>query len=229
MTILKSTDAATIERIRPVFGMGTRAGEAGLWKGAAGAEVAVTREQHLQERIDALEAEVASHGAALEDAFAKGEAAGRSAAEDEFVQDQAAALEALKAALLEMRSRHSEALQSFETLALAGSVAAIEKMIGDPDRYRGLLQAAIAHQTRQLDLATVVTVEVSRLDFPDTRDVAALEADLGDLRRKLLVRDDYDAGACRIRLTVGSLEIGLPLQWSAIRSMFEQLGGALQE
>jgi hypothetical protein len=69
----------------------------------------------------------------------------------------------------------------------------------------------------------LMTIAVSRGDFPDTREVAAIEGDLDQWRGKLVVQDEREAGTCEVKLTVGAVEIGVKRSWADMKDMLERL------
>ena len=177
----------------------------------------------LQDELAARDRAIADHELALTAAYTDGEAAGRIAAEDEFNEDRSDALEALKDSLSTSQVDFGKALKGFETLALLVAVEAVEKLLGDGAHYREALAKLIAHQVGKIDSASIVSIDVSRDDFPDTREVAAIEKTIGGERDKLSVVDSLEAGACRIKLNVGAIEIGFGQQWGALKDLLETI------
>lgn len=178
-----------------------------------------TLETELAER----ELSIAGHEAGLASAYADGEAAGRIAAEDDFVEDRGEALNALKDALGSAKSELADALSALERLALLVAAEAVEKLLGDAAHYQETLARLISHQVSKIDAASIVSIDVSRDDFADTREVAAIKETIGCVRDKLAVVDELAAGECRIKLAVGALDVGLGQQWGSIKTLLETL------
>jgi flagellar biosynthesis/type III secretory pathway protein FliH len=179
----------------------------------------------LLDKLAQRDAQIAELEANLSASFTKGEAAGRITAEDEFQDDRTAALEVLKQSLVQAGTDYQNAITSLEKLAMLVSIEAIEKMVGNSTRYRSVLRDLIAHQVKDIDASSLVAIEVSRSDFPDTREVAALEKAFSGYRERLAVLDTLAAGECRIKLTIGALEIGIDQQWGEIKTLLKTLAG----
>lgn len=177
----------------------------------------------LRETLAVRDSRIADHDDALAAAYAKGEAAGRSAAEDWFEDSRADALAALEAGLVVARERFAEALLGFEALSIAVAVAAVEQLFGDAAKHRELMVQAIAGQLDRLRDEAVVAISVSRIDFPDTGEIAALSETVGDRAGSLTVRDDLPAGDCVIVLQLGKVELSSRGHWRDIKTALASL------
>lgn len=172
-------------------------------------EVEKTLADELAERLALCEAATASHATALEKAFADGEKAGKAAAEDVMEERREAALSMLAQALESARKDLGEALVGFESLALQAALEALNVLTGDPENYRNILAAAIRKQVSELDAQSIVTMTVSRSDFPDSRELGDIESDLGAATGSLRLSDEMESGHCRIELKIGAVELDM--------------------
>lgn len=177
----------------------------------------------LREALVVRDGQIADHDGALAAAYAKGEAAGRSAAEDEFEDSRADALIALEAGLVAAREQFAEALLGFEALSIAVAVEAVEQLFGDAARHRELMVQAITAQLDRLRDEAIVAISVSRIDFPDTREIAALSEAVGDRAGSLTVRDNLPAGDCVIVLQLGKVELSSREHWCDIKAALASL------
>jgi flagellar biosynthesis/type III secretory pathway protein FliH len=199
-----------------------------LWRGEAQADVVATASKRsvvadLMETLALRDADIANHQDALVAAYAQGEASGRAAAEDAFEDQRETALAALKGGVLSARDALAHALKDFEALAILVATEAVDKLTGNPDCYRNMLTDAIAMQVRSVKDAGIISVTVSRSDFPDTSEIARLETSLGAAREMLSVSDDLEPGACTIELTLGDAENSLTRQWDMMKTLLAAL------
>ncbi len=177
----------------------------------------------LMETLALRDADIASHEDALAAAYAHGEESGRAAAQDALEEDRDAALATLKAGVLSARETLAHAMKGFEALAILVATEAVDKLTGNPDHYRSMLTDAIAMQVRNVTDAGIISVTVSRHDFPDPSEIVDLKTSLGAAREMLCVSDDLDRGACNIELALGMGEVSLPRQWDAMKTLLVAL------
>lgn len=173
----------------------------------------------LKDMLALRDAEIAGHADALTKAFADGEEAGRFAAREEFEDSRAEALSLLEDGIVHAAAVLADALKSFETLALQAAMQALQILVDDVGDYRKLLRAAIAQQVAALESETIIAITVSRSDFPDSSELAALEAQLVGPKRTLTLSDEMDAGSCHIALKLGTIEFDMRRSWDEISAI----------
>ena len=176
----------------------------------------------LESLLDARDEIIAKHAAALAAARAEGETVGREAAEAAFEEERAEALERLESGLGEAQAELRQALVQTGDLALLVARQALERLFGDPNARAETVVALIAHQLAQMEREAVLAVEVSRVDFPDTREIASLAERLGLPPGSLKAPLELGAGACRMRLRLGTLELGIDRQWATVRALLDE-------
>ncbi|MBU6267859.1 MAG: hypothetical protein KGN34_09985 [Sphingomonadales bacterium] len=180
-------------------------------------------------RLEALlaerEAELEDLRGALAKARAEGEEAGRLAAELEFEDDRTAGLERLEQGIAAARDAMGQWHEHAETLALLIARSALAKLFAGDEARTAAVTDLVRRQLAVIERDTVLAVTVARRDFPDTREVAALAAKLGIEPGLLAVSDDLDAGGCRMKLQLGTLDLGLDRQWGAVRDLLDGLAG----
>lgn len=166
---------------------------------------------------------IVTHKSALTKAFSEGEEAGRTAMEAEIEDDRAAALALLGEGIDAAKNELGHALENAESIALMVAQMALDKMFGTAEERKAAITDLIRHQFRQIGNDSFVSLEVSRTDFPNTREVAELSAALSIAPDTVRVSDELNAGDCRMRMQLGSLAIGLNRQWGAIRTLLEDM------
>lgn len=115
----------------------------------------------------------------------------------------------------------SDALNGLESLSCQLAETALTAVFGDDEDRRRQVGDAIDRQIKTLSDKLAVTITVSRKDFPDEASAKAIVERYPDLSIK------YDgtlaAGGCKIGLTVGTIDLGLPVQWAKLRSLLRDL------
>ena len=167
----------------------------------------------LREMIVMRDEQIAGHEKAIKDAFDRGKAAGWSEAEETFDHDRETSLAKLSEGIDAARTQLDVALASVEGLALTLAVEIVDKLFGDPSVYHDLLARAINARLRGIEESTILSVTVSRLDFPDTGEVAHLPV----ARDKLVLSEELEAGECRIDLELGGVEFSCLRQWADLK------------
>jgi flagellar biosynthesis/type III secretory pathway protein FliH len=169
--------------------------------------------------LEEREAEIEGHADALTKALTEGEEAGRLAMEAEIDDDRAASLALLGEGIEVAKAKLSQVLENAESIALMVAQIALDKMFGEPEARKAAAADLIRHQFRQIGFDSFVAIEVSRADYPNTSEVAELAASISVASDRVNVSDDLEAGSCRMRLQLGTLEIGLDHQWKSIRAL----------
>jgi type III secretion protein L len=182
-----------------------------------------TENSRLAALAEKYEADIAVHVDALAKAFADGELAGRSAAEAEFEDERAAALSLLETGIAEAKSDLGSALKNAENIAVLVAHAALGKLFGDASSYKGYVTELIRHQLGRIGQESFVAIEVARADFPNTSEVADLALSLAIPTERLRVLDELNNGDCRMRMQVGTLEVGVDRQWGAVCALLTEM------
>lgn len=178
--------------------------------------------ERLRAELAARDAAIADHAEALILARAEGEASGREAAELDFTADHAEALERLDDGIAAALADLARELPMAQALALLALREVLARLFGDPGEREALLAGLLSHQLDRIGRELAVVIEVSRLDFPDTRDLDRLaeQTGLGADRLKALI--DLPQGACRMRLRLGTIDLGIDRQWGAVRALLDE-------
>jgi flagellar biosynthesis/type III secretory pathway protein FliH len=178
--------------------------------------------ERLRQQISELEESTPRHDAALKNAFDEGFAAGQDAAEAEFDDNREKALEVLSAGIDAATAELKASLARFEGYSLQAAGEALDVLIGDGGTFQQIVGQAIARQVTDLGKKAVLSITVSRSDFPDSREVAQLAPSLADIEAKIVVSNDMRAGRCDIKLMVGTAEIDVRKSWSDILKILSE-------
>jgi flagellar biosynthesis/type III secretory pathway protein FliH len=181
-----------------------------------------TEGQRLHRQIAELKESAAAHEAALKEAYDEGFAAGQEAAEAEFDDNREKALEALSAGIDTATAELKSSLARFEGYSLQATSEALEVLVGDGAAFQQIVSQAIARQVADLGKKAVLSITVSRSDFPDSREVAQLAPSLSDVEAKIAVSNDLPAGRCDIKLMVGTAEVDVRKSWSEIAKILSE-------
>lgn len=194
------------------------------------------RDQQLAdqaERIAALEAELAAQRASEVDraeaaakAEVSAEARGRQAGLDEADERAAERISRLELGLTEARLRLDAELAGLERLAALLAETALARLVDDPQSRRPLIAGIIRQQMRGLEARALLRVEVSAEDFSDPAALEDLAAEAGLSGLRIEPASGLGPGACRLKLRLGELEVGLDQQWGALRGVLAELAAA---
>lgn len=178
--------------------------------------------------IERRDKEIARLEASVDAAFVRGKEEGRKAGLKESEALRTQSLAKLDEGLKQADERFAEALSSLDRLALILARECLTKILGDPDKQMDLVCQILRDRVAKIDARSVVRIEVSAKDFSDPQDLAKLVASMGstiDLRAV----DELESGGCRIKLLLGSLELGVGQQWDRIDAALGDLAAPASE
>jgi len=176
-------------------------------------EQALQRAERLNE--DHLKALAKAVSAARDEGHAAGVDEGRRLAD----QGREAALAALETGLQAALAAQSNQTGALEILAVQIARSGLAHILGTKAPQAELVATIVRDQVRRLAGEAVVRLEVSASDFPDPAALEAITQDLGGVEIAPMVR--LPAGACRIVLRLGELEVGAPGQWGRLAEVFD--------
>jgi flagellar biosynthesis/type III secretory pathway protein FliH len=183
----------------------------------------VAENEKLRSQIKSLEEQAATHESALAAAYDEGVSEGRIEREAEFEDDRAEALERLETGFSEANVVLAETLSRLDGIAALVACNVLEKMFGDLSTRQATVIDLVRHQFTKINHDMVVAVDVSRADFPNTAEAAGVAETLNIVPDRLRVIDALESGDCRIKLTLGELDIGLDRQWTSLRDALSAL------
>ncbi len=162
---------------------------------------------------------------AIRDAEIRGREAGVREANDRS-SDLVRRVEAGIARAIEDFNASISSLERLSPLLARESLAGIFGQAGPrPD----LIGEAIRHQISKIEDIAIIRIEVSAADFGDEHVLASLCQTLGDRQVEVLRLAGMKSGDCRIKLRLGTLEVGINQQWERLsmllRDLAEPTGG----
>jgi len=179
----------------------------------------------LKRRIEQQEAALSDLRAEAEAAFQRGEAKGREAGLREAADQGEQRLARLEAGIAKAQATFAEAMAALERLAPALAHDALANLLGQGDERPQLVAAIVSKQVRTLDARSLIHIEVSAADFPDDEALAALEGSLGRLGPSIHASVSLKSGECRIKQTLGTLDVGLDRQWGELAALLRDMAG----
>lgn len=181
----------------------------------------------LQQRIGELETQLREQSELAQrreqDAYDKGFKEGADKAARDIRRKWDREAEAVVLAAKAARERFEASLPQLESLSLDLAEAALSRIVGDTNQYAALLAQSMAFHLRGLE-QSIIHVAVSARDFPDAESLGFLETLSERLRRSIEVREELPAGACRVSLTLGHLDLDVSSQRDRLSSAFAALG-----
>ncbi|RQR52935.1 hypothetical protein DIE19_27480 [Burkholderia sp. Bp9126] len=169
-------------------------------------------------------AEFEAQCAALEDerdtAYRRGVDDGGRAADANAKRDDDARVDALSRGVQDARASLQMRFASLESLALDIAQAALEQMLGATEHYPALVAQTIRHHVAQMESSVVLTVDVSRADFPDDNALRPISAAAPETI--VNAHPHLPAGACRFGLAPGRAELDLPRQRDRLLAVLDR-------
>lgn len=182
----------------------------------------IDREQLLLEKIAGLQGEIAdirkSAPVEIKTAREQGRQTGL-AERDATAAKRQAALEAGVSKAVENWAAQLKAIERC-SIGLAGLV--LERMIGNPDWQAEFVRQSIKHHVAGLARESIVTVNVSPVDF-DSEQLAEHTTIWGVALRPI---DDLQSGECTIDLVMGHHDVGAGAQWKQVSALLAELDEA---
>lgn len=221
MTALIKAVAIGARLLDPAFATARSEGvtDPGAWPEADPRDEEIERlSQVLRERDETI----ALHEKALREAREQGKQEGRAACEAEYVADRNAALAKLEAGIVAAQEALRDALGQSGALALLVGRQALEKLVHATEERQRLVADLIDRQLSRIADASELVIEVSRTDFPDTREVEQLAARLEIGSEQIKSSLGLDEGQCRMHWRLGTFEVGPRQQWGAIRDILDE-------
>jgi flagellar biosynthesis/type III secretory pathway protein FliH len=179
----------------------------------------------LAQQLKQRDAEIEQFKRDVDAAFLDGEAQGRKAGLAEADDRVAESLAKLEGGVFQATAIFAEKMSCLEQLAVLLAHESLGRILEDPAVYDDLLSSTIRTHLDRLEQQAVICVEVSRADFPEAARLARLTSAVARPDLDIHACDELAAGGCRIKLRLGTLEIGIAQQWSrlgeALRSLTE--------
>lgn len=172
--------------------------------------------RHRDAEIEQLKHDVAA-------AFSDGQAQGREAGEAAADARMGERLMVLEASVTRAVELFAQEMVGLEQLAVALAHAGLAKVLEAPEAQADLVAGAIRLHLQRLERQSVLSVLVSRADFPEPADLERLAAAVGRPDLQVAAGDDLPSGCCRLGLRLGALEVGVRQQWSRLSEALQAL------
>ena len=179
--------------------------------------------QGLQLRLEQQDAQVSDLRAQVRSAFETGEAKGREAGMREAAAQDAQRLARLETGIEQALAAFKQSLTGLEHLAPALAHEAIAGILGESDARPALVAAIVRNQMKAVDARSVIHIEVSAADFTDDRALETLEETLGAAGPVVHASVALKSGDCRIKLKLGTLDVGLDQQWGRLGAVLMEM------
>jgi flagellar biosynthesis/type III secretory pathway protein FliH len=173
-----------------------------------------------QTELQARSAEVERLRSDVTRAFHEGEVEGRKLGLLEAQSREDASLAALGEALTQATRELQGTFASLEDLAVAITSTALAKILDDPSERAELVASLIRRQLQDLESQALLHITVSAVDFADEDALARLASALGRAV-KLEAQEGLPSGECRMKLTLGVLDVGLGQQRERLQQVLK--------
>jgi len=181
------------------------------------------QQQRLEHRLEQQAAELAELRVQLRSAFEEGETKGREAGLREATDGEAQRLARLESGIEQALDTLGRSMDGLERLAPVLAHEALAGILGSSDERLPLVVAAVRHRFAEIEAGTVLQVEVSAADFADDQALEALETAFGPQGPAIHASVALKSGACRIKLRLGTLDIGLDQQWGRLSALLQDM------
>lgn len=156
---------------------------------------------------------------AVHEAERRGRDAGMHAADDRSAER----LQRLDAGLTQALADFNTAITGLERLAPLLAREGLVGIFGQAETRLELVADIIRHQIATIDANAIVRIEVSATDFANDDALADLASAHGGRRIEIQRLGGLKSGECRIRLALGTLEVGIDQQWGRLSTILLDL------
>ena len=179
--------------------------------------------QSLKLRLEQRDVQLSDLRAEVKSAFETGEAKGREAGLREATVQDAQRLARLEAGIDQALAAFKQSLAGLERLAPALAHEAIAGILGELDARPALVAAIVRNQMKAVDARSVIHIEVSAADFTDDQALEALDGTFGTAGPVVHASVALKSGDCRIKLKLGTLDVGLDQQWGRLGALLLEM------
>lgn len=228
LKIDRLTDAAGIRSVQSAFSLDPQGVEAPM--PAIDPELVALREEQgrLHLRLKQKDAEISDLRSQIQGAFQKGEAQGRDAGIREAA-DHGTKLETkLEGGIAAALKAFTLSLSSIERLAPALARQGLASILENSEHRSGLVSDIIQRQLKIIETDTIVHIEVSAVDFADDAALTDLGKVVGDQRLSVRALSNLKSGDCRIKMTLGTLEVGVNQQWGRLSAILQDMSETVE-
>lgn len=217
--VIKAAEGPAFARAWPSPAPASRADQAATMELAAA-------QAHVDELAAAVErgqSEIERLRQDIGRAYREGEAEGRRAGSRDADQRIEERILALEAGIAAAQARFNADLAGLERLAALVASAALSRVLGDPGAQADLVRRIVTRQVEGLRALGRLQIEVSAQDFSESAQISDLSLKLRRDGLEIRACKDLPSGGCRIRLALGTLDVGVDQQWSRLKETLEEL------
>ena len=224
----RAADAAGIRSVQSAFSVERQDVVPGV--AAIDPELVALREERagLQLRLEQKDTEISELRKQAEGAFRKGEAQGRDAGMREAADHGLKLVTRLEGGVAVALKAFAQALSSLERLAPVLASQGLASIFEDSKARSALVRAIVQRQLKLVATDAIVHIEVSSADFVDDAALTSLAESVGDPRLSLRALSNLKSGDCRIKLTLGTLEVGVDQQWGRLSAILQDLSEPIE-
>ena len=153
-------------------------------------------------------------------AFREGEAQGREAGRREAEDQGAKSLAQLESGIERAVAVFTQAMSGLERLAPELARQGLAGILGVTDDRAEVVGAIVQRQVKTIEAHAIVHIAVSAADFGDEAARAHLESIAA---AKIHVDSALRSGDCRIKLKLGTLEVGVDQQWGRLEALLKDM------
>lgn len=221
--IIKANNLADISAVRPVAGNFSAVPIVPLCKRDEERERLDKRIAVLEENARQKDAVIAALRDDVARAFEDGRMKGYKAGIDEAGDMQAARLSLLEENAGHAQAKLSDAIASLSRLSALLARDCVDAILGNGEDRVEIINRIIKTQIAKIEETTLLTVELSRQDFPDDESLMALAARMDVPAVVFSARPGMASGDCLMTLRLGSMEVGINQQWNCLRGVLNEI------
>jgi flagellar biosynthesis/type III secretory pathway protein FliH len=177
----------------------------------------------LKLQLAQKETELSGLRAEVRAAFEEGKAQGRDAGRREVIEQDAERLVRLAAGIDQAHATFKHSLAGLERLAPALAEEGLGRILGQSDDRLQVMTAIIVNRLQSIEAQSVIHIEVSAADFIDEAALDALGGTLGGLGPVVHASVSLKSGECRMKLKLGTLDVGLDQQWGRLSALLQDM------
>jgi flagellar biosynthesis/type III secretory pathway protein FliH len=177
----------------------------------------------LQHQLETRDRQIEELAGAVEEAKAKGLEDGKAQGHAEAERGRDDFLAIIEEAATSALTDFHEALGSLERLAPLLASECLSRLVDEPANFEAVTAGILRLQLDKLENGSVVRVELSAKDFPSAAELEQFLTRLGRPNLSVEASGALNAGDCRIKLSLGAIEVGIGQQWSELRSLLAEM------
>lgn len=177
----------------------------------------------FEERLAELRKQIAQFPTQLDEAREQGVAEGVEQGLHDAEKRENEKMELLAAGIVEAQEKLDGWLSNLDQQSVSIAHYCIERLFGPGADRSAIVRDLIANQISKLQSELVISIIVSKSDFADDAALDVLAQKLEYPVGKIEALESIKSGGCEMKLSLGSVDIGLDTQWSRLNSALDEL------